>query len=386
MDRKIDDEKSIQIELIRNQPADHVMISSECFLSSQPSSSMSLNNCDLDSDSSSEQTMNQNDEKSKSSEIKVDCDCNDVSNQTDIKERNSMINSDSQDRCDKIRQCWVCLATDDEDFDTVDGNDVNQLPDEWIHPCRCSGTAKWVHQNCLQKWIDEKQKYNSSLNVSCTQCNTEYFIVFPRHGKFFYVIELCDRLLYSVAPLATITCIVGSIYWSAVCYGAFTLMQILGKENGKNVIEQSDPLVLLVGLPSIPVALVLSKLIRWEDQILKLWLKNNFRLPLFGYILGKPAEKSREFAGRTIFPRDSMSDPISICRNFCGALILPTAATIFGSLFFDNIKSNFSRALLGGLTFVLSKGFIKILLRQNQYIRQTHRKILNFDNKVINDN
>ncbi|KAI7693122.1 hypothetical protein SSS_03339 [Sarcoptes scabiei] len=163
-------------------------------------------------------------------------------------------------------------------------------------------------------------------------------------------------------------------------------MQILGKENGKNVIEQSDPLVLLVGLPSIPVALVLSKLIRWEDQILKLWLKNNFRLPLFGYILGKPAEKSREFAGRTIFPRDSMSDPISICRNFCGALILPTAATIFGSLFFDNIKSNFSRALLGGLTFVLSKGFIKILLRQNQYIRQTHRKILNFDNKVINDN
>lgn len=35
----------------------------------------------------------------------------------------------------------------------------------------------------------------------------------------------------------------------------------------------------------------------------------------------------------------------------------------------------------GGLTFVLAKGFIKILLRQNQYIRQTHRKILNFDNK-----
>ncbi|KAH9424397.1 E3 ubiquitin-protein ligase march5, partial [Dermatophagoides pteronyssinus] len=241
---------------------------------------------------------------------------------------------------------------------------------------------KWVHQNCLQQWIDEKQKYNSSLNVSCTQCNTEYLIVFPQHGKIFYTIELCDRILYSASPLAAITCIVGSIYWSAVCYGAFTIMQVLGKENGKIVIEQSDPLVLLVGLPSIPVALILSKLIRWEDQILKLWIQNKCRLPLFGYVMGKPAaEKSREYAEQTIFARDSMSDPISICRNFCGALILPTAATFFGGIFFDNIKSNFSRAILGGLTFVLAKGFIKILLRQNQYIRQTHRKILNFDDK-----
>lgn len=97
--------------------------------------------------------------------------------------------------------------------------------------------------------------------------------------------------------------------------------------------------------------------------------------------MGKPANRSREFAEQTILSRDSMSDPISICRNFCGALILPTAATFFGGLFFDNIKSNFSRAILGGITFVLAKGFIKIFLRQQQYIRQTHRKILNYDNK-----
>jgi len=124
------------------------------------------------------------------------------------------------------------------------------------------------------------------------------------------------------------------------------IIEFVGNENGKSVIEQSDLIVLLVGLPSIPVVLILSKLIRWEDQILKLWFKNNFRIPLIGYILGKPAEKPTEFTEHNLLSRDAMSDPIAICRNFCGALILPTAATFLGGLFFANIKSNFNRAIL----------------------------------------
>ncbi|XP_027195851.2 E3 ubiquitin-protein ligase MARCHF5-like [Dermatophagoides pteronyssinus] len=352
---------------------DHISIPSEYFLptpSSSSSSTLSSNNGDLKQIVKSS-TLN----SLKNNENKIT-----VTNNNDAAGGGDGNETAEQIIVNESRQCWVCLASDDDDDD--DEEDDKKPDTEWIHPCRCNGSAKWVHQNCLQQWIDEKQKYNSSLNVSCTQCNTEYLIVFPQHGKIFYTIELCDRILYSASPLAAITCIVGSIYWSAVCYGAFTIMQVLGKENGKIVIEQSDPLVLLVGLPSIPVALILSKLIRWEDQILKLWIQNKCRLPLFGYVMGKPAaEKSREYAEQTIFARDSMSDPISICRNFCGALILPTAATFFGGIFFDNIKSNFSRAILGGLTFVLAKGFIKILLRQNQYIRQTHRKILNFDDK-----
>ncbi|KAH9526940.1 hypothetical protein DERF_000995 [Dermatophagoides farinae] len=351
-----DNQTEVQIEVMIED--DHISIPSEYFLPT-PSSSIDSDINEIVESSTLNSLMKNN--------------VNDDNNNDDDEITTTNNNSgDNGETINESRQCWVCLASDDED---------DEKDTEWIHPCRCNGTAKWVHQNCLQQWIDEKQKYNSSLNVSCTQCNTEYLIVFPQHGKLFYTIELCDRILYSASPLAAITCIVGSIYWSAVCYGAFTIMQVLGKENGKIVIEQSDPLVLLVGLPSIPLALLLSKLIRWEDQILKLWIQNKCRLPLLGYIMGKPAEKSREYAEQTIFARDSMSDPISICRNFCGALILPTAATFIGGIFFDNIKSNFSRAILGGLTFVLAKGFIKILLRQNQYIRQTHRKILNFDNK-----
>lgn len=49
--------------------------------------------------------------------------------------------------------------------------------------------------------------------------------------------------------------------------------------------EQADPIVLLIGLPAIPVALVLSKLIRWEDALLNFMRKNFSKIPLLRSIL-----------------------------------------------------------------------------------------------------
>lgn len=66
----------------------------------------------------------------------------------------------------------MCFATEDDDASTP-----------WVRPCRCKGTTKWVHQLCLQRWIDEKQKGKSTAKVACPQCNTEYIIVFPKLGN-----------------------------------------------------------------------------------------------------------------------------------------------------------------------------------------------------------
>ena len=41
-----------------------------------------------------------------------------------------------------------------------------------------------------------------------------------------------------------------------------------------------------------------------------------------------------------------LSDPISATRVLCGALILPTIATIVGKLMFGSVQSNFQRTLL----------------------------------------
>ncbi|MBN3288339.1 MARH5 ligase, partial [Polyodon spathula] len=67
------------------------------------------------------------------------------------------------------RSCWVCFATDEDDRTA-----------EWVRPCRCRGSTKWVHQACLQRWVDEKQRGNSTARVACPQCNAEYLIMFPK--------------------------------------------------------------------------------------------------------------------------------------------------------------------------------------------------------------
>lgn len=70
------------------------------------------------------------------------------------------------------RYCWVCFATEEDDQTAL-----------WVQPCKCRGTTRWVHESCLQRWVDEKQKGNSLERVFCPQCNTEYVIVFPKMGR-----------------------------------------------------------------------------------------------------------------------------------------------------------------------------------------------------------
>ena len=59
--------------------------------------------------------------------------------------------------------------------------------------------------------------------------------------------------------------------------------QVLGHKEGLNVMEKADPLFLLIGLPTIPVMLILGKMVRWEDYILRLWRKHSSKLPLLSY-------------------------------------------------------------------------------------------------------
>lgn len=110
--------------------------------------------------------------------------------------------------------------------------------------------------------------------------------------------------------------------------------------------ESADPLMLLVGLPSIPVMLILGKLIRWEDQVLRFWFNNHHKIPFMDYLLGSPPEKGRESVENSLYSSDSMSDPISMCRLFCGALLLPTASSIVGRCLYDRVASNLHKTIL----------------------------------------
>ncbi|KAK7070565.1 E3 ubiquitin-protein ligase march5 [Halocaridina rubra] len=140
------------------------------------------------------------------------------------------------------------------------------------------------------------------------------------------------------------------------------------------LMEQADPLVLLVGLPTIPIFLILGKMVRWEDKVLRLIRASVQRLPFLKYLL--PAFRYEETAG--VSTTAVISDPVNATRVLCGALSLPTLATIVGRLFFPSAQDNLNRTLLGGASFLLVKGLFKVYYKQQQHVMQSRRKIIDY--------
>ena len=50
--------------------------------------------------------------------------------------------------------------------------------------------------------------------------------------------DVVDRIVYKVCPFVAAGVVVGSIYWTAVTYGAVTIMQVVGAKEGLAVMEQ----------------------------------------------------------------------------------------------------------------------------------------------------
>lgn len=63
-----------------------------------------------------------------------------------------------------------------------------------------------------------------------------------------------------------------------------SVSQVVGHKEGLDVMERADPLFLLIGLPTIPVMLILGKMIRWEDYVLRLWRKYSNKLQILNSI------------------------------------------------------------------------------------------------------
>lgn len=274
------------------------------------------------------------------------------------------------------RSCWICFATDED----------NKLA-AWVQPCKCRGTTKWVHQSCLHRWIDEKQRGNALRSVSCQQCQTEYIIVFPQMGSFAIILEGFDNIIKRLSPFLAAGVIVGSLYWTAVTYGAVTVLQIVGHKNGLALMENGDPLILLIGLPAIPVGLVLGRMIRWEEAVLRL-IRNKRsvarKFPLMSLIVPYPdEEEDDENSQNQTTP--SFSDALSATRVFCGALLLPTISSIVGKLLFESVENTLHRTLLGGLAFITVKGMLKIYLKQQQYNRKKERKVIDYTEENIRE-
>jgi len=117
-----------------------------------------------------------------------------------------------------------------------------------------------------------------------TPCNVLYYNK-SISGPLVVVLDTIDAVIFRVCPFIAAGIVVGSIYWTAVTYGAVTVMQVVGHKDGLTMMEQADPLVLLVGLPTIPIMLVLGKMLRWEDQALSFLRRHASKVPILRHFL-----------------------------------------------------------------------------------------------------
>lgn len=158
------------------------------------------------------------------------------------------------------------------------------------------------------------------------------------------------------------------------------MVEVMGVEDSKRILDESDPLLLIIGLPVIPIALILAKLIKWEDFLLRLWRRRVFKLPRpLSFIIDEPPVHPRANCDQVLLD-PGFNDPLGCTRMICGALLLPTVSAVLGGLFFSRVSgSQWRRSLLGGLAFLLFKGMMKIYLRKSQYIKYSQRTIQNYN-------
>lgn len=200
-----------------------------------------------------------------------------------------------------------------------------------------------MHNICLQRWVDEKQHGNPNVTVFCPQCNTEYTINYPPLGNLLLIVEHVENSINKIAPVTAAGVVVGSLYWSAVTFGAVSVMQVLGHQEGLRVMESADPLFLFVALPTIPLGLILGKMVRWEDYVLTFWREYSqkwwFLKKLFG------SEEDRKPPRRPT-ETNSQMDFIYSTRVLCSALMLPTIASTVGNILFKKVESPVKRTFM----------------------------------------
>lgn len=164
------------------------------------------------------------------------------------------------------------------------GSEADESGLEWISPCYCRGATKWVHQLCLQQWVDEKQSGRSLVRVSCPMCKFEYQIVYPDSSVLVYIYECASKAFSVCSPMILAGVSASSLYWISFTYGYATAAVSLGREQSVEFFGSPESSIALLTLPLLPWAILGVKLLRLEVFVLKVWYRV---VPALHMLIGK---------------------------------------------------------------------------------------------------
>ena len=219
------------------------------------------------------------------------------------------------------RTCWVCLATEEDQPGT-----------EWTHPCRCRGTGKWVHQSCLQHWIDEKQRGSSSTEVKCPQCQFVYQIRYPDASALLLLYEMANRGITHSSPILLASVMATSLYWVSFTYGVSAASLALGREEFVKIFTNPESTWVAFVLPALPWVIFLFKVMRPEVIVLQVWHRVISPLsyavlrlfPLTRAVAKEAGPQRRKYEPTAIAPLQNVS------RSVVGTFSLPIISSLLG--------------------------------------------------------
>ncbi|KRX19221.1 E3 ubiquitin-protein ligase MARCH5 [Trichinella nelsoni] len=243
--------------------------------------------------------------------------------------------------------CFFCLESKEESKNS-----------KWLNPCLCCGSTKWVHENCLQRWIDVMQMGDSLTPVQCTQCGYQYRLRYPPFPLPMKLLIKVDQAISYVCPVLTGAFVFGSIYWVAVTFGGVTFIQVFGDADAFEILSRLHPAWLFVLFPAIPISLMSLQFFHWENSV--------------------AAMLERLLLPRQNPPSASVEVAHSFTRSICYAVLMPTIASWVGEILLGNvISSSFYRTLAGGLLTMAVKSICEIYFKYQNVSRNRHRQILN---------
>ena len=135
-------------------------------------------------------TNNNNNNNNKDNNININTNNNNIRFQDEIEDtKNNIEKKESKKiKLKKSRICRICYLEEESELD-------NPL----VHPCKCSGSLKYIHLKCLKHWIMTKscQKVEESdfcnvflfKEVECEICKMQFPDLIKHNGQYFYLLD-----------------------------------------------------------------------------------------------------------------------------------------------------------------------------------------------------
>lgn len=255
----------------------------------------------------------------------------------------------------------------------------SDVDDDWVSPCRCSGSAKWAHQACIRRWV--LQETSIGVPLKCPQCKTPYNIIQQKPSLIHATIAMLDSVITDFSPFGTGVLVICMGWAGLGAYSLFTIPRVFGKDVMDAVLS-THPVKLYLTLPLFPITLWASRLklrIRRATanpninvNTAEMPQQDRFRPAIAQAANGNTVQGDIELV-------DSFGQGRPMTRVVLGALLLPYVAAVVGSIvLYGQDYSRAEKTFVGWLVYATTKEIVEAVHSRHKHLFQSSLRIAPF--------